>query len=320
MMKRKASLLASVIVCTARRADLLHNCLQSLVQQTLSPDKYEVIVVDNAPLEDRHQVADIVVSLQGRASVRYVAEPEPGLSFARNRGAKESRGRIVAFVDDDATAEPTWLEQLLKVYREHPDAAIVGGRVVLELEEEAPAWLTPQLRRYLSELDQGEGVKIVQPPLELVGCNFSVRRDVLDALGGFSTQLGRIGSALLSGEETELVERVQQSGGTCYYAGEAVVRHIVPRARLRESFFRRRAYWQGVSRAEVEFSDLPWTGLPFRMITCGLRPVYQGLRIATYRLSRNPERAMRWEVYMWENLGYLIGIVSKKLQHLLNPA
>src|SRR5712671_6825521 len=101
----------SVIIATHNRADLLAIALKSLARQTIPPAEYEVIVVDNASSD---QTPAVVRQMSpAMPQVRYVFEERLGLSWARNAGLEAARAPYVAYLDDDAKAEPEWLEALL---------------------------------------------------------------------------------------------------------------------------------------------------------------------------------------------------------------
>ena len=103
-MTRSPSL--TIAICTHDRPALLERALESVVGQVAAPD--EILVVDNAPSRDVTRQL-----VRGRfPAVRYVAEPVPGLDFARNRALAEAHGDIVCFLDDDAVAAPDWADAL----------------------------------------------------------------------------------------------------------------------------------------------------------------------------------------------------------------
>ena len=98
----------SVIIATHNRADLLSIALESVARQTLDPTRYEVIVVDNASTD---KTAALVKQMStGMPQLRYIAEERLGLSWARNAGLAAAQSPYVAYLDDDARAEPIWLE------------------------------------------------------------------------------------------------------------------------------------------------------------------------------------------------------------------
>ncbi|HJR51562.1 MAG TPA: glycosyltransferase family A protein, partial [Gemmatimonadales bacterium] len=100
----------SAAICTRDRPELLARALDSLVAQT--PEVAEILVVDNAPAGD----ATRALVATRFPSVRYVAEPVPGLDFARNRALETATREVVAFLDDDAVAAPGWADSLRRVF------------------------------------------------------------------------------------------------------------------------------------------------------------------------------------------------------------
>ena len=98
----------SIIICTHNRSVYLAENLPKVLELEYSPEKFEVIVVDNASTDNTSSVAK-------EAGVRCVREGILGLTHARNRGIAESRGDLIAFVDDDAWPETNWLHELDRV-------------------------------------------------------------------------------------------------------------------------------------------------------------------------------------------------------------
>src|SRR5690242_8446913 len=110
----------TVAVCTRDRPGHLAACLDALAKLTYW--SFEILVVDNGSVgSTTRKVAD-------SRGVRYVMEPNTGLSRARNRAARESTADIIAYIDDDATPEPGWLDALVGPFHE-PEVMAVGGQV-----------------------------------------------------------------------------------------------------------------------------------------------------------------------------------------------
>ena len=118
-----------MIVCTRDRPGELEDCLTALA--SLKYPSYEVLVVDNASIDER------TAAVAARFGVRYVRESRPGLDWARNRGIRESRYSIIAFIDDDARADPNWLSALARAFEDCQVDAVTGLVAPLELETEA---------------------------------------------------------------------------------------------------------------------------------------------------------------------------------------
>ncbi len=153
---------------------------------------------------------------------------------------------IVAFIDDDAVAEPGWAAALLNAFETFPNAAAIGGPVRPLWQSPRPAWLGDDMLGHLSIIDHGNRPRMLPSGQHLVGCNMAFRRKDLVEAGGFPRQLGRIGSelSLLSNGDRGVFERLR---GAIAYTPDAVVHHRIDAARLSQSWFRRRAAWQAVS-------------------------------------------------------------------------
>ena len=119
----------SVVIGTCNRAHLLKGTLEALASQVVPTClKWEIVAVDN---NSRDATAQVVAAFSKTTAtpVRYVFEPEPGVSRARNRGIKEARGSIIAFTDDDVLPAPDWIAQLLAAF-DRWNAHGVGGRIL----------------------------------------------------------------------------------------------------------------------------------------------------------------------------------------------
>jgi glycosyltransferase involved in cell wall biosynthesis len=236
----------TVVVCayTMARWRLLDRALQSAREQTVPPLEV-LLVVDHCP-----ELLLRADELGGRP--RLLANTgSPGLSAARNTGVAAARGDVVAFLDDDAVATPDWLERLVAPYAD-PRVAAVGGRVVAEWEQGKPAWFPEEFNWVVGCSYVGQPTEVA-PVRNPIGANMSFRRDLLVAAGGFSCDVGRVGARPLGCEETELSIRLvhQVPGAVILLTPDAVVHHHVPGARSRWSYFWRRCWAEGLSKASV---------------------------------------------------------------------
>jgi glycosyltransferase involved in cell wall biosynthesis len=235
----------SAVICTFKRPDYLRLALRSLCNQTLSRDDYEIIVVDNAV---DAEVEQIVKGFDdGNINLCYVPEEKIGLSRARNTGLKVAAGRYVAYIDDDARADDRWLESLVSAF-ERTSAAAVGGRVWLDWHGDRPAWVPDAQLSLFTFVDHGEEGHALRADEYLVGANVAFGRDTLISIGGFATNLGRQGTALLSGEEAAVLQHLRKRDFVIYYEPAALVWHSVHPSRKRPSWLLRRIFWDGASQ------------------------------------------------------------------------
>jgi glucosyl-dolichyl phosphate glucuronosyltransferase len=241
----------SVIICTYRRPDVIEAAIKSLVKQSLDPNKFEIIIVDN---NSQDETLDIVQPFIRNLfpKVRFVIEDRQGLSYARNTGVELSHADIVAFIDDDAIADVTWLTELIDVYRNFPEVSAVGGKIIPLWEESRPIWFTDSLLGYLSVIDWGEETKFLKWPERLLGTNSSFRKNILIALGGFDVNLGRRGNLLMGSEETMLQKAIMEKGHNVVYAPKAIVYHRISAIRISREYLRRIAYGDGRTDAFLQ--------------------------------------------------------------------
>ncbi|MFI6983169.1 glycosyltransferase family 2 protein [Embleya sp. NPDC050154] len=236
----------TVIVCayTMDRWDDLTAALASIRAQD-EPPAETILVADHC-----HELA-------GRAAREFPDvtvlrnRGRRGLSGARNTGVEGAHGDIVAFLDDDATAEPDWTMRLLDGYAD-PNVLGVGGRIQPSWDTGRPAWFPAEFDWVVGCTYRGMP-EHAAPVRNLIGANMSFRRSVLLGVGGFRTDLGRVGTRPLGCEETELCIRAaaRHRGGRIGYEPAAVVRHRVPAARTTWRYFRARCWAEGLSKAAV---------------------------------------------------------------------
>lgn len=240
------SIRISATICTHNRSSYLGKAIRSLVDQTLPSDQYEVIVVDNASTDDTRAVFD---SFAGNHNLRYILEPVLGLSQARNTGWQNARGEYVAYLDDDAIACPEWLERIVKAFETvWPTPAAVGGKVVPIWGSQRPGWLPKEAEPSLSIIDWADRpVFLTEDYQFLGGGNIAYARTTLQTVNGFSSELGRKGGRLVSGEETLIERRLRRQGLPFYYDPLISIEHHIHVERLTTSWLCRRYFWTGAS-------------------------------------------------------------------------
>lgn len=226
----------TVALCTRDRPALLHRALASLALQT--PRPAEVLVIDNAPRDRRGRavVEELVNEALEGMTARYLVEPVPGLDFARNRALASASQEVVAFLDDDAVADPGWAAALLAPFSD-PEVGAVTGRV--------EALSTETAAQQLFEANGGysRGEERIRLPRDAArplhgrkapriawavsvgsGCSLAVRRRLLLGLGGFDEALD-LGPALPGGGDHDALWRVLAAGADVVYEPAARARH-----------------------------------------------------------------------------------------------
>ena len=239
----------TVIVCTYNRCHLLAKTLDSIAAQiVLEPYNWEVLVVDNNSC-DRTQELVESYCVKYPTRFRLVSERQQGLSYARNTGIRNSRGKILAFTDDDICVESGWLWNLTSSLHSGEWAG-AGGQIMPICSGILPNWLTIDDFHTLgvfAGFDPGPVAgPLTRPPY---GGNMAYRRETFDKYGGFRVDLGRSGTNLEGREEVEFANRLMALGEKLRYEPTAVVRHFVPECRMSKSYVMRWYYSNG--RSEV---------------------------------------------------------------------
>jgi glycosyltransferase involved in cell wall biosynthesis len=236
----------SVVICayTERRWDDLRAAVESVRAQS-TPALETIVVVD-------HNDALFTRLCRDRPDVQVVASTRTrGLAGARNTGLAVASGAVVAFLDDDAVADPDWLKHLAAGYDDERVLG-VGGAVEPDWLERRPAWFPAEFDWVVGCTYRGMP-ELSSPVRNLIGANMSFRRSVFEVVGGFNEGMGRVGTVPLGCEESEICIRAgaRWPERTFLYEPRARVAHKVPPERARWSYFRARCHGEGLSKAAV---------------------------------------------------------------------
>jgi GT2 family glycosyltransferase len=259
-------ILISIVICTHNRSADVVECLDALFSTTPNPN-IEVVVIDSGSNEEHSRRVEQY--LQSRPSVRYTRLDVAGTSLARNAGLRLARGEWVWWLDDDAIPTADWPEKIAEVINQaSAKTAIIGGRVVPKFEPGADIdQLTERWRLLLTCIEHNEP-GYVSDGRNIACANMLMKKDVALQLGGFSERLGRSPGQMVTGEESLLIEVMQDHGFKCAYAPTLSVLHKVSSQRLTLDWVRERAYWEGHVRFRIhELLDrkMSWSLNPLKL-------------------------------------------------------
>jgi GT2 family glycosyltransferase len=235
----------SVVLCayTLERWDDICAAVESLRAQSRPVDQVVLVADHNDELLARARAAFPEVACLPNAEGQ-------GLSGARNTGVRAATGDVVAFLDDDAAADPGWAAGLMAPYADDPAVVGTGGRVVPAWRAPRPAWFPEEFLWVVGCSYAGlpEGRAEVRNP---IGASMSFRRSVFEGVGGFDATMGRMGKDAAGCEETEFSIRARRGGGRVVLEPSSVCRHAVTPDRVTRGYFRRRCRAEGRSKALV---------------------------------------------------------------------
>ena len=241
-----SDLRVSVLLCVyteARWNDMLA-AIASVRRQTTPAGEIVVIVDHNPALYERLRAA--------APEVRVIQNEEAaGLSGARNTGVRAAAHDLVAFLDDDATAAPDWLEQMTKHLGEQRVLG-VGSRVAPNWVARPPRWFPEEFYWVVGCSYRGLPARtaVVRNPFGGAMC---IRKEAVLETGGFRTGIGRDANRPMGCEETEFAIRATQHwpGRVFLYEPRAVIYHKVPPQRASFRYFLSRCFFEGVSKASM---------------------------------------------------------------------
>ena len=245
----------SVVLCT-HTLDRYDDCAEaanSVLDQTY--DDVELVLVSDGS-------ADVCERFRSDFGARddvvvHCKDENSGLLDSRNEGARVATGDVVAFIDDDAVADETWVEKLVDAYETY-DVPAAGGRMTPSWVAGKPSFLPMEFYFLVGVTNRGFGPDGDPAKAGEVrntfGSNVSFKLDIFLDLGGFDAAIGgRQGDANLQGGETELSARLQaEYGHGVYYVPEATVAHKVFDYRTDPWWLLDRAFWQGYSKRAMQ--------------------------------------------------------------------
>lgn len=247
----------SIVIPTRNRVMYLEKFFLSLAKQTLDVNKYEVIIVDNGSTDTTKMVCQ---KWKKRFKhFRYIFDGNPGLHTGRNIGYQQSCSDLIIFADDDIIATPTWIEAIVNGFKKHKDVVLIGGNDIPQFEETPPQWV----EKLWKNVNDQQGKILVDyscimmgghekeiNPYYVFGCNFAIRKWILDKTHGFHPDGMPDELLCYRGDgESAVSQYIIQSGLKALFIPDASVYHIVSKQRMSFKYINKVAYRTGISAA-----------------------------------------------------------------------
>ncbi len=275
----------SIIIPTHKRETLLKLLLDSILEQTVTCSRFEVIVVDNYPQPYQPSQELCKSSAYSALALKCVHHPILGLSEARNFGLKHVTAPWVAFIDDDEKLPSHWVERALEIIKTlGPD--IFGGPYHPYYMDPRPGWFKDQYLTMTLAKDKGW----VEDKRNLFGGNMVFQKAWLDRLEGFSTKYGRSGTNKEYGEETEIQNRARLMGAKIFYDPDLYIFHYVHPERLHADWFVTSAWYHGKAKARMAEEEETSLAGGLRFVLSRFRKLVKDAWLLAGKYARLPFR------------------------------
>ncbi len=273
----------SVIIGTYNRADILRECLQSLEKQSVTPDRYEVLVIDNNSPDHTSEVAEDFA----RRNPHFQAflETQVGHTYTRNRGIEESQADWLLFLDDDLLAPENLIEKTLEIAREGR-FRMFGGKQVPWYFVGRTRWFKDRYirvpkYRVRSRMAKGETV---------TGFCMAIHRSLFKEFEAFRLDLGMKGEKIGYADETEFQDRLHKADEPIGFDPELYVNHLVPQ-------YKQTVDWQ-LEAAFATGRDIVRSRRMEPGLYTSLKAVFIALVMSTLNIIRYTPRLLAKDYYI----------------------
>ncbi len=217
----------SMVVCTYNRIKMLKEAINSLLCQSIINDpsiKWEVIVVNNNSDDGTEEYLKELA--KENRFVKYVLETNQGIGYARNAALENAQYDIIAYIDDDETADENWAAEMIRVFKENDNIGCVSGPYYLEEKEKIPTWFPKEMHGILGDINNYSEQKdyFDLGRKDCYAGNMAISKKVVEHGLRFPL-LGRKKDILLNGEDIYMAFSIYDAGFKVFYAPKAKIYH-----------------------------------------------------------------------------------------------
>lgn len=225
----------SLVICTYNRAKFIGACLEHIAKQTLDASLFEVLIINNNSTDNTEAICQKIIAEHSRINIKLFFESNKGLSYARNRGIKESSTSIISYIDDDALANPNFLKEINDFFVNNPHAIGIGGMVEpYYIDAPKPKWMSKFLYGFVGDINLGNKIKKYSASMKYpIGCNMTYKKELLIKIGGFNNAL------TFRGDDKYVFHEIKKYSDEIYYLPTAKVKHVIDKERLTFDSFKK---------------------------------------------------------------------------------
>ncbi|MGE0267445.1 MAG: glycosyltransferase [Candidatus Omnitrophota bacterium] len=258
----------SVCISTYNRSSSLKRTIESLLkQERLEGIHLEIMIIDHNCTDNTRDMVHGFIANSGM-DIKYLFEPKPSLSEARNRAIRDSGGEIIAFTDDDVIVDQLWVCSIARAFRETGCDAL-SGKILPVYPENTPDWIKDHqefLNGPFVYRNHGDESRFYDDTmLPFVGAHMVFRRECFKEHGFFTSEFGP-GTDFPYGEDVEMFYRLF-GRKKIYYCAECIVWHVHSPERVTFKYINRWFYQNGLcytkrkqtvlENSKRRFADIP---------------------------------------------------------------
>lgn len=296
----------SLIICTRNRHELIPETLESVDKQTLDKEKFEVIIVDQST-DDKTQKL-----VENYPYFKYIKLNATGISISRNEGIKNSKGKLIAFVDDDILFGENYLAEIVDFFENSefkPDVS--GGKIHFKFLGEKPDWLDGLLLGIMGYSDYGNEAKFYDSHPKHVPYTGSIafKRECIEKIGEFSTHNVKINKDIISNEDVIFSNKLKEMGFNIVYNPKMLVYHKIQPEQMTWEYYKNRYFKQGQSDGYTYFllGMHNLNEIPFK-ITLHTKRLLESLFLRF--VKKNPYENHYQKLRLYYNSGYIKALVT----------
>lgn len=239
----------SIIICCFNSSKVIEKTIRALLLQSLDKRQYEIIVVDNNCTDN---TIDIVHGLLKNKGVIYkiIQEPKLGLMYARKAGVRATNNKLILFVDDDNILKSDYLEILVQIYMMKPEVGAVGSNVTPLVAQDTPEWFYNVAQVYACGKQADFSSDVTLSRMVLFGAGLSFRSEIIKDILLDEHELfliGRRGTTLLRGDDSELCLRCVLLGWRLWYDETLHIQHNILSSRISWDYVKEAVHGGGIA-------------------------------------------------------------------------
>lgn len=290
----------SIVICTYNRARFLPTALESLKNQTIESRAYEIVVINNNSTDTTEVLCLAFQKANPNLNFKYVIEPKQGLSHARNTGIEVASGKYIAFIDDDAIADPNYAKSIAKAFETYPDYDALGGKITPIYESITELkWLSKYLWGMVAKVDNGDKIEPFTKKYP-AGCNMVFRKEVFSTIGNFNPNLAN------RCDDRFIFSQMKNFGKKTLYYPTASVNHFIPDDRITEEGIVRLSRLNGVEYRNL-LSHSSWKST-MKLFDYLLKVLLALVLSLIFLLKGEPEKTKIVKIMYFS----LVGFITKK--------